>query len=138
MRRLEFFSGSVTLSAPWHLGDLRGSHSKQPADCPFAPSLRSKPRGPVITRQPRRGGHAPTVRSFHRTICVASAVCLCSLTHAQCTALLTAAHSAFCLNYLMGKKKSDEGLLRKSCAVIYGILILIASTTSLPVFSARD
>lgn len=76
-------SGSVTLSVPWHPGDPRGSHSKQPADYPFAPSLRSKPRGPVITRQPHQGGHTPTVRSFHRTICAASAVCLSLLTCVQ-------------------------------------------------------
>lgn len=35
----------------WHLSDPKGSESRGPADCLFALSLRSKPRGPVITKR---------------------------------------------------------------------------------------
>lgn len=47
------YSGLAELEldfSPCHLTDLKGSRSRGPADCPFALSLRSGPKGPVITK----------------------------------------------------------------------------------------
>lgn len=51
----EWFWGVCRFQGPWPFQPLtpqppkKDSESKRPADCPFALSLRSKPKGPVIT-----------------------------------------------------------------------------------------
>lgn len=68
--------------SPWHPSDRKDSESKWPADCPFALSLRSKPKGPVFTVLLSRGPH--TYSESIRTICVASSDCWSALTSTNC------------------------------------------------------
>lgn len=73
-------------SPPAPPSDPKDSESKWPADCPFALSPRSKPKGPVTTAPLSWRPHTYS-GSTHTTICAPSSDCLAGLTSTNCTCI---------------------------------------------------